>query len=110
MTFRSFVELGVRTLRKKAKPIWVSEARLAAEKFEVPRPWPLWMPTSGSKTAGSFLINGRKAWNAGLQFRPLGSSIADVSADEATVAKPVIVGLPRAAELALLAKLTPSDD
>ena len=64
---------------------------------------PLWVPATAEKFAGLFQVDGRKAWNAGLDTRALTETMRDCANYESALAEPKLVGLSREEELALLA-------
>lgn len=104
LTFRQFLETGLDVFGRRAKPIWVSAAFLDAEKIEGGKMLPLWVPATAEKFAGLFQVDGRKAWNAGLDTRALTETIRDCANYESALAKPKLAGLSRDDELAVLAR------
>ena len=103
--FGDFIRTGLTALRSGARPIWVSETRLAEHKIEGGSMLPLWLPSTAQKFAGLFCVDGRKAWAAGLKLRPLEQIIRDVSRYEADLSEPVQAGLSPTDERTLLAAL-----
>ncbi len=93
LTFRHFIETGVRELGSRAQPIWIPEATLAAQQMVGWGKLPLWLPKTHEEAAGLFEINGQKAWDAGLVHRPLAETIRDVAAYEASLEAPVLIGM-----------------
>jgi 2'-hydroxyisoflavone reductase len=104
LSFGQFIAAGVTTMEKTARPIWVHEAALIAEKIEGWAKLPLWISSRENTFTGLYRLDGRKAWNAGLTHRDLSETIRDCASYESSLAEPNRVGLSRDDELALLAK------
>jgi 2'-hydroxyisoflavone reductase len=105
LSFKQFIETGMSALGSAARPVWVDEAKLAEHKIEGGSMLPLWIPTTASKHAGMFWVDGRKAYKSGLNLRSLEETIRDVSRYEAGVSDPIVVGLPLTDEQKLLGEL-----
>ena len=102
VTFRKFIEMGVRELGNRARPNWIPEKTLSAHKIEGWGKLPLWMPKTHAEAAGLFGICGRKAWDAGLVNRPLAETIRDVSDYEANLKSAVPMGMTHEEEKTIL--------
>ena len=84
LTLGQVLEECKRQSGSDARFIWVDEKRLLEAGAT---PWmevPLWVPESDPDTAGFSAINCNKAFAAGLTFRPLGETIRDTLAWDAT--------------------------
>lgn len=99
LKFREFLETGMAVLRSKATPVWVPasilediEGSKVLGEPSYPINLPLWLPGIVVRNAGMFAVDGSKAWTAGLSPRPLAETIRDVSAYEASVVEPRLLG------------------
>jgi 2'-hydroxyisoflavone reductase len=84
LTLSQVLEECKRQSGSDARFIWVDEKRLLDAGAT---PWmevPLWIPESDPDAAGFSAINCNKAFVAGLTFRPLGETIRDTLAWDAT--------------------------
>lgn len=84
LTLGQVLEEGKRQSGSDARFIWIDEKRLLEAGAT---PWmevPLWIPESDPDAAGFSAINCTKAFAAGLTFRPLGETIRDTLAWDAT--------------------------
>jgi 2'-hydroxyisoflavone reductase len=112
LKFRDFIETGLAALKSNAKPVWVpvpilenvEGSKLLGEP-DYPISLPLWVEGFKVKFAGMFAVNGSKAWATGLQLRPLDETIVDVSAYEAGVREPRLLGMTPAEEAKELVRL-----
>lgn len=104
LSFKQFIAVGVAAMGKAARPIWVHEAALVAEKVEGWGKLPLWISAAETRFAGLYRIDGRKAWNNGLTHRDLAETIRDCADYEASLTNPKVIGLSREEELAVLDK------
>lgn len=71
LTMKQLLEAGRKALNKHAVLTWVEDEYLLKKHVD---PWidlPLWLPESDQESSGLFKIVARKAWNAGLVFRPV---------------------------------------
>ncbi|GAP14806.1 nucleoside-diphosphate-sugar epimerase [Longilinea arvoryzae] len=71
LTMKQLLEAGRKALNKHSVLTWVEDEFLLKKHVD---PWidlPLWLPDSDHESNGLFRINARKAWNAGLVFRPV---------------------------------------
>lgn len=102
LTFREFIETGVRELGNGAQPNWIPEETLAAKNIEGWGKLPLWLPKTHGEAAGMFEISGKKAWDAGLVNRSLAETIRDVSEYEASLETVVPIGMSREEENSIL--------
>ncbi|MCF7689189.1 MAG: hypothetical protein K9M98_05655 [Cephaloticoccus sp.] len=100
LKFRKFIEVGLEVLKSKATPVWVPTSKLenvegsrVLGEPDFPILLPLWLPGIVVKNAGMFAANGSKAWASGLLPRSLAETIVDVSAYEANVPVPRLLGL-----------------
>jgi 2'-hydroxyisoflavone reductase len=57
--------------------IWIEDEFLLEKEVAVFTELPLWLPESDAQWTGFFQVNGQKAIDAGLAFRPLSETIED---------------------------------
>jgi len=102
ITFRDFIDTGVRELGNRAQPCWIADETLANHGIEGWGKLPLWLPPARGNAPRLFEINGQKAWDAGLVNRPLADTIKDVSDYETSLQESVSIGLTREEEAKVL--------
>lgn len=97
LTMQDLLETCRRVSGSNARFIWVSEQFLAEQNVELP----IWVP---SEEVGAATIDCRKAFEAGLVFRPLSSTVRDTLAwyEARTPSTPLRAGLRPKEEAQLL--------
>lgn len=75
LSMRDFLETSKAALRSDCEFVWLDEDTLEKEKVQPFSDLPLWLPASLADYAGFLEIDCRKAFDAGLELRPLAQTV-----------------------------------